>query len=182
MIKIIICGDDADSPAELNQVLGKIPAENIEEITFEYQGNKEPSHGYMLKSVPKEKLMKMINIYLEGHEKKKIQYIQIKRMEKNERIFLKHVRYFVSDRRKIKAVFDSCQDTVEFYMKMNDVEELLKNAGFLRCHQSYLVNIRHILYWDGNNIVLTENERIPVSRKYKREIACRFDEFADEIL
>lgn len=101
--------------------------------------------------------------------------LQVKKLDKNEQIFLEHVQYFVSDKRKIKAVFGKEHEAIEFYMKMSELEERLVHAGFLRCHQSYLVNIHQILYWDSNNITLTDNEKIPVSRKYKKEVAQKFE-------
>ena len=59
----------------------------------------------------------------------------IKKPDRTEHIILSQVQYFVSDRRKIKTVFLS-GDSVEFYMKMKDLDERLFSSGFLRYHQS----------------------------------------------
>jgi two-component system LytT family response regulator len=48
-------------------------------------------------------------------------------------------------------------------------EEMLTPFGFLRCHQSHLVNRKHIKRLnrkDGNELVLTNGELIPVARSF----------------
>jgi two-component system LytT family response regulator len=52
-----------------------------------------------------------------------------------------------------------------------EYEELLKDYGFIRCHQSHLVNkkyIKSIVKEDGGYLLMTDRSQIPVSRQ-KRE-------------
>ena len=52
-----------------------------------------------------------------------------------------------------------------------EFEELLKAYGFIRCHQSHLVNIKYVKSWvkeDGGYLMLTDKSEIPVS-KQRRE-------------
>ena len=86
------------------------------------------------------------------------------------RIPLKHVRYFISDKRKIKAVLDYSYGEVDFYMKMEELEEKLSSHDFIRCHQSYLINIHKVLFWERSHIGLIGEEMIPVSRKYIKTV------------
>lgn len=51
-----------------------------------------------------------------------------------------------------------------------EFEELLKDYGFLRCHQSHLVNKKYIKSWvkeDGGYLVLEDGTEIPISRQKK---------------
>lgn len=149
MLQLMIHEDDINQQDKLAEILAEISAD--------------------------EQNKKIFNTLADAWQRKQckgnLHYLQIRKQDKIERIFLHHVRYFVSDRRKIKAVFDLfSKDSLEFYMKMQDMEEQLQNSNFLRCHQSYLVNIQQILYWDNTTIVLTGNEKIPVSRKYKEKV------------
>ncbi len=53
-----------------------------------------------------------------------------------------------------------------------EYEELLSDYGFIRCHQSHLVNIKFIKSWikeDGGYLLLDNKVQIPVS-KQKREL------------
>ncbi|RPE13070.1 DNA-binding response regulator [Chitinophaga lutea] len=49
-------------------------------------------------------------------------------------------------------------------------EELLSNYGFIRCHQSHLVNrkfVRSFLRSEGYTLLMTDNANVPVSRQKK---------------
>lgn len=51
-----------------------------------------------------------------------------------------------------------------------EYEELLKNYGFIRCHQSYLINKRYVRSWvkeDGGYLLLENEIQIPVSKNKK---------------
>jgi two-component system LytT family response regulator len=51
-----------------------------------------------------------------------------------------------------------------------EYEQLLQGYGFIRCHQSHLVNKRYIKSWvkqDGGYLVLEDGTHIPVSRQKK---------------
>ncbi len=53
-----------------------------------------------------------------------------------------------------------------------EYDQMLSDYGFLRCHQSHLVNKRFIRSWvkeDGGYLLLEDNTAIPVSRQ-KREL------------
>lgn len=51
-----------------------------------------------------------------------------------------------------------------------EYEELLTPYGFIRCHQSHLVNKKYIRSWikeDGGYLLLSDNTQLPVSRQRK---------------
>ena len=54
-----------------------------------------------------------------------------------------------------------------------EYEELLSTHGFIRCHQSYLVNSSFIKSWikvDGDRLVIHGGHEIPVSRNNKEKV------------
>jgi two-component system LytT family response regulator len=54
-----------------------------------------------------------------------------------------------------------------------EFEELLQAYGFIRCHQSHLVNIKYVKSWvkeDGGYLILTDKSEIPVSRQRREAI------------
>ncbi|UKN03607.1 LytTR family DNA-binding domain-containing protein [Paracrocinitomix mangrovi] len=58
--------------------------------------------------------------------------------------------------------------TLKFY------EEVLADHGFLRVHQSYLVNSKHIVGLQGNLLQLSNNESIEISRRKRGVILDLF--------
>ena len=51
---------------------------------------------------------------------------------------------------------------------IKNIQELLSNAIFIRCHQSYLVNKNHVRKYDlRGSLILFTNDKIPVSGRLK---------------
>lgn len=77
------------------------------------------------------------------------------------RIPLRNILYFTSDRRKITCVTDDRDYT--FYGKLDEVASEL-TVGFARIHQRYLVRSAAISRIEGNEAVLVNGMRLPISR------------------
>ena len=143
---------------------------------YVFQGYEVHAYDYLLKPVSAERLEELFGRYFEEEKEDKKQCLVVSHRTKLERIPLKYVRYFLSDKRKIKAVLEKPYEAVEFYMKMSELEKRLKEASFLRCHQSYLVSLKRIKDWDGTGLVFVDGERIPVSKRYRNELKNVFAE------
>ena len=65
---------------------------------------------------------------------------------------------------------------------IKDYEEKLSPFDFVRCNNSFLINLRHVKELDGND-VLIDKHRIPVGRTKKKEILQKLTEyFGDTVL
>jgi len=56
---------------------------------------------------------------------------------------------------------------------LKEIEEMLGEYGFLRVHQSHLINpnfVKGILKQDGGSVVMKDDKEIPVSRQKRREM------------
>src|SRR5690554_1058499 len=56
---------------------------------------------------------------------------------------------------------------------LKNIQELLKDHGFLRVHQSHLINplfVKGILRQDGGSLILQDDVEIPVSRQKSKQI------------
>ncbi len=56
--------------------------------------------------------------------------------------------------------------------------DILPSASFAVVHKSYLVNMGHISRIDTNQISLTDDEVVPLSRNYKHNFLVQFSSFA----
>lgn len=66
----------------------------------------------------------------------------------------------------------------EFRGKLSDEESLLSAYGFVRVHQSFLVNMDYITKVCNDGLWLKDSETmIPISRKYKPNFVEKFAEF-----
>lgn len=56
-------------------------------------------------------------------------------------------------------------EIVTYRNTMKELEKTLSDYGFIKSHEGYLVNVEFIYYIGKTEIVLTNREKIPVSRK-----------------
>lgn len=82
--------------------------------------------------------------------------------------------YIESSNRRI--ILHTVQGDYTYYEKMYVLEELLKEDGFVRCHQSYIVSKRYVTGYNSAEIEL-DRLTIPIGRKYKNIV---HEAFSDE--
>lgn len=70
----------------------------------------------------------------------------------------------------------------ETYLTQQKLSELkaVLGDGFLRCHQSYIVNLEHCLSMSGNVLTLSNKTEIPVSRSNRQIARTIFFEYFNE--
>lgn len=65
--------------------------------------------------------------------------------------------------------------------KLDDLEQQICGEAFLRCHQSFIVNMYHVRELSGRELVLlADGQKVPVSRRYYKEIRERYQELLFE--
>lgn len=85
---------------------------------------------------------------------------------------LKQIMYFEKEKRKI-LVYTVDGKCHEYYGKM---EELLTqlNESFIRCHNSYVINISKIIGLQRDKFLVSGDREIPISRHYYKEAKQKF--------
>jgi two-component system LytT family response regulator len=61
---------------------------------------------------------------------------------------------------------------------LKEVEEVLKDKGFFRAHNSYLINLSYMYKYikgDGGEIIMTDGRSVPLSRHRKQEFLTRIE-------
>ena len=76
---------------------------------------------------------------------------------------LTDILYFMSDRRKVN-IYCQHQRTESLYSKLDNMETKL-DERFVRCHQSYLVNMDYITGITVEGFTLIDKAFIPISQK-----------------
>ncbi len=90
---------------------------------------------------------------------------------------LSEITYFASDKRKITAHME--KEDVSFYEKMNYLEKRIGELSdhFVRPGKSYLVNLQRVRKVSGEEIELYDSTIIPISRRYKKDVAAKCEKF-----
>jgi DNA-binding LytR/AlgR family response regulator len=91
----------------------------------------------------------------------------------------RHIRYLEIAGKKVAVHLDD-GDEVYLNGKLDDIAQLLPNEGidrFVRCHQSYLVNLRHVESMQRYLLTFTDGEELPVSKAYTKAMQQAFTEY-----
>lgn len=80
-----------------------------------------------------------------------------------------------------KLLFKRDGDTLSMYEKINHVEKKLLDFGFIRTHQSYLVNVEYIEKIANYTIYLTDGREIPVTKPRYAEVKESYLRYIEKI-
>ncbi len=108
--------------------------------------------SYLLKPVQPEDINKVIRRYLQKHRQDTSTHTEeecliIKNKRKILRIPLSKIEYIEADNKKCRLHLGTY--TIDTYMGIGQLTQLLPAPPFLHCHRSYIVNMEHVL--DMNN-------------------------------
>ncbi len=127
---------------------------------------------YLLKPVAEKKLREVLNsalLQLDGIDK----FILAKTISQCTKIFIKDIVYIEAQLRKIKI--HTTYDIIEYYHKLSDIEDQLKDFNFFRCHKSYIVNLKFVKSYDNVFITLKNGEKVYISKS-------KFSSFSKEFM
>lgn len=82
------------------------------------------------------------------------------------RIPISSILYIESNLRKITIHTE--QDDYYCYQRLDEIAEALEDAGFMRCHQSYLVSRGKVTAYTNSHIYIQDTS-IPISSRYQAE-------------
>ena len=81
---------------------------------------------------------------------------------------------YIEGNRNYQTFYLKDGSTFDARVLMGDLEEKLKDQGFIRIHKGYLVNYLYIRQIGNNEVSLTNNKSLPMSNKRKEEIMEKY--------
>lgn len=133
---------------------------------------------FLIKPIDKDKLNICFKDAIEDISKLD-SYFRYSYQRISHKIPIRDILYFQSDRRKIKIV--TKQNIFELYGKLNDIEKSLKisKAIFLRIHQSFLVNYKHVSGLSYDFLLLDNGKQLSISEDRRRMISEQYCSMED---
>lgn len=120
--------------------------------------------NYILKPLNPEKLNRVLDQALTGITEERRQQISFSYKATNYRIFCMDILY-IESRDKIICFHMTDRTTLQCYAKLDEILEQLPGASFIRCHQSFVVNIFHVTEMAENHYRIGPAV-ISISKKY----------------
>ncbi|MDE5589729.1 MAG: LytTR family DNA-binding domain-containing protein [Acetatifactor sp.] len=135
------------------------------------QGYEVSALHYLLKPLHKEKLFEVLDkVKKTGKDEEK----QLFQTDKGP-VSMPLSKIWYVEARAHQCILYTEKDEYTIYSGINETAELLeKYREFVRCHRSYVVNVRHILAAVKSELVLDDNRRLPVSRNSEKRVKQAF--------
>lgn len=134
---------------------------------FAVEGYTVNALGYILKPVPYLSFSQILNKAVRRILKKQaIHYMSVDTAGGTMRLSTDSVYYIESQLHHVLIHTDKENLVVSGPMKR--MEEALKTLGFAKCHNAYLVNLKHVTGCLTNDVLLHSGEQIPISRGRKK--------------
>lgn len=128
---------------------------------------------YLLKPAEEEKLhhlfFRLSQVSLQQHSS---QYLLLNYGATYHRIRYSDILYIDTAGRKVNI--HTRENVITYPCKLSEMEELLPADLFLRCHQSFILQLNAVDHLTRAFAVLTNGMEIPISRSYKELVQSAF--------
>ena len=129
-------------------------------------------------------MMTVLSLYDEQSRYKqrrdKNRYFLIRNRDELERIPYEHIDFFESSNRKVYLHNNHDKKIYEFNAKIDDVTAAIPITGFIRCHQSCLVNLANVRRIDktARQFIMFSGKTVDISKRSMGEVATQFENFS----
>ena len=138
---------------------------------YVFEGYKVGAMRYIMKPDLKALLPECLETLVEAWKRRSRQMV-FSFVGGRREVLLKELLYIESMAHKLKFVEQN--DICYMYGKLGDMELKLSDYHFVRCHQSFLVNLEHIDQINNYRLYLSNKEKLPISRPRYLQVRQRF--------
>ena len=114
------------------------------------------------------KMQKLLNM-MKMREKKYLTVNQVNGMSK---VYLQEIIYV--EVRNHKLLFHTERGEIEARGSLGQLETEMSGSTFARCNSGYVVNLRNIKSIEKDTVVMSDGDRLPLSRARKKEFLHQF--------
>ena len=83
---------------------------------------------------------------------------------------------------KVVYIHTTTQGDIKVYSRLDVLEADIKDERFLRCHQSYLVNLQYVAGLVDSDFIMIDDSMIPIRKSGRKLIVKKYEEFLKETL
>ena len=176
-MKIINGMDTARKIREFDQNLEIIFMTSFSE--FMQEGYEVKAYRYILKPISERKISRNILPCINEIMKKKNHYLTINVKNYVDRIKIDSIVYIETDRPNILIYTNDNKYTTK--MSISKIDKILREHGFFRCHNSYIVNLKLVESMNSNTLKIGE-KYIPISKYRVKELKLALTNILGDIL
>ena len=76
---------------------------------------------------------------------------------------------------KVVYIYTNTQGPVKVYNRLNCFEEEVADVRFLRCHQSYFINMDYVVRVEDSDFVMSDKSIIPIRKSGRKLIIKKYE-------
>jgi len=126
------------------------------------------AYDYLIKPLASNHFSRTMDRVIKSLEQRTTKSIIVQRGTSCEVILLTEIVYCEVQGRKI-YIHQSNGKITDYYDKLDDLEQRI-DGRFFRCHRSYLVNLEYVRGCNAGQVMLSQGDKIPVSRLRERDL------------
>lgn len=111
-------------------------------------------------------------LYLAGEAER---FIEVTVEREPRRVLLSDLRY--AEVRNNACTLFLADGALVVYLSLEELSNLLDDPRFLRCQRSFLVNLDYVAELRGNDFLLADGARVPVSRESRAAMKTRYEQY-----
>ena len=139
-------------------------------IEYSLHGYKVSAMQYLLKPIKQDDIYSCLNKVLERIDStdESSKFMIIKTPKKSMKLNYDEIYYFEMFSPNI--VIHTIKEEIALRKKISEIEKELKSSSFIRCHRSYIVNLKYVKSISKKTIILENEVNIPLSRNKYKEV------------
>ncbi len=135
--------------------------------------------GYVIKPYEVVQIGRLLDYFIHKHGISSTKYIMVKSNFMKRKIFFDEIIY-VESMNKVVLFQTSSSGEIKVYDKLGNIEKELNNDNFLRCHQSYIINMDFVARMDESEFITITNQVIPIRRKDRKLLRERYYSYMEK--
>ena len=137
-------------------------------------GYRVNASGFILKPVSQARFDETMERIVEQKLNVEQAYISVIHNRIPIKIPLKRIQYFENKLHRVSIIMED-HEVITVNLKLSQIQEMLQSQQvFLRCHQSYIVNLDFVSKMEDVCFYMKDQKIIPVSRNYYKESKNRY--------
>ena len=109
------------------------------------------------------------------------EYVCLKIQGTVQKILSESILYFeVSGHNTTICLNDGTEQTC--YISLKEIERKLNQATFLRCHRSFIVNMKHVSRYERSSLQLDDKHMISIGKKYEKDVRQRLMSYWKDVI
>lgn len=102
-------------------------------------------------------------------------YIEIMVERENKKVLYAWITYIESQNRY--CIIQTMKQQFKTYQQLSELEGLLDDARFLRCHRSYIVNLDYVADYQNGVFLMKNGIEIPIKRGDRKNMKQQYEDY-----